>query len=230
MKQFEIIEEKLSNLRGEIIVLINSKLKQNYIKLFNFEDGITFSNEKIISYNAETNFFQTEDDLGNDGSYYISELDADSLLWVLEQVENSHLTNETELNPYGVYIILKDGTYISRDEYDKYQHGARGVLIYTEKLCHELDLFDLPEKMPWDEAVKHSIPSKEQWEEIVNHRKEVEELLELTGGDTLKDKWYWSSTKFSSNYSWYYAGYDGILLSSYKCSSGRVRPFAAFSL
>ena len=134
-------------------------------------------------------------------------------------------------NPaYGTFIVLKDGTYISKDEYNKEKHEARGVLIYTEKLCHELDLFDLPEKMPWDEAVKHSIPSKEQWEEISNHREEIEEIIKLTGGDTLKGKWYWTSTEFSSYTSWLYYGFNGYLSNLIKFYSFRVRPFAAFSL
>lgn len=137
---------------------------------------------------------------------------------------------EEDTISYGIHIILKDGTYISKDEYDKEKHEARGILIHTEKLCHELSLFDHKERMTWDEAVKHSIPSKEQWEEIANYIGEIEKILKLTGGDTLKYKWHWSSTEFSSYYSWRYYGGSGGLLSNGKGSFYRVRPFVAFSL
>ena len=51
-----------------------------------------------------------------------------------------------------------------------------------------------------------------------------------TGGRVLPTDNYWTSTEFSSNVSWYYIGYYGILYTSNKNDSLRVRPFAAFSL
>ena len=149
------------------------------------------------------------------------------------RIQNGKLIAEIDENksaPYGTYIVLKDGSHISKDEYDKDKHEARGILIYTEKLCHELSLFDHPEYMNWNEAVKHSIPSKEQWDEISNYIEDIEEMLKLTGGDTLKDKWYWSSTEISSAYSWSYNGFNGISYNFSKFTYSRVRPFIAFKL
>lgn len=151
------------------------------------------------------------------------ERDGDSIKFLYSKTKKGTL-------PYGVFIILKDGTHISKDEYDKDKHEARGILIHSENLCHELDLFDHPEPMPWDEAVKHSIPSKEQWKEISKHREEVEEIIKLTGGDTLKYKWHWSSTEFCSNTSWYSNGTNCYLGKGNKSNTDRVRPFKPFKL
>lgn len=51
-----------------------------------------------------------------------------------------------------------------------------------------------------------------------------------TGGRVLPTDYYWTSTEFSSNPSWTYSGYYGLLYTYGKNLSLRVRPFAAFSL
>lgn len=138
--------------------------------------------------------------------------------------------DKTPYGSYGIYIILKDKTYISKDYYIKDKHKPRGILVHTEKLFHELSLFDHPEKMTWNEAVKHSIPSKEQWEEISNYIEDIEEIIKLTGGDTLKDKWYWLSTEFSGLYTWSYIGARGGLSVKGKGINYWVRTFKLYSL
>lgn len=91
----EVFEQRLGNLRGEIIEQINSTLKKLEFEEINFNDGATLNyiddqlNEVISRYNCETQTVFTDKVFSSD-SYSINEMDTDTLLWILEQVETEN--------------------------------------------------------------------------------------------------------------------------------------------
>lgn len=71
------------------------------------------------------------------------------------------------------------------------------------------------------------IPSLAQLHLILLNIKEVNAALEAVGGTPLRKEWYWSSTEYSANYSWYVyfgSGYSNIYV---KFLSYVVRPAVA---
>lgn len=88
---------------------------------------------------------------------------------------------------------------------------------------------DEPEKMEWNEAVKIKrdgwrCPTKTELLAISDNFEEVNEGLERVGGEPLEDKYYWSSSEYSSYYAWSVRPSDGfVYYSSNKSNSRPVR-------
>lgn len=63
---------------------------------------------------------------------------------------------------------------------------------------------------------------------VCANKEEINELLELVGGDLLDlDECYWSSTENSANYSWYVHFSNGFSYGNSKCNTTVVRPAVA---
>ena len=74
------------------------------------------------------------------------------------------------------------------------------------------------------------IPSLAQLHLILLNIKEVNKALEAVGGSPMRKEWYWSSTEYSANGSWYVnfgSGYSGY---NSKCNTDVIRPAVALSV
>ena len=71
------------------------------------------------------------------------------------------------------------------------------------------------------------IPSLAQLHLILLNIKEVNAALEAVGGTPLRKEWYWSSTEYSANYSWYVDFGSGTSYGNLKCNAYVVRPAVA---
>ena len=74
-------------------------------------------------------------------------------------------------------------------------------------------------------ASNQYIPATGEWLIVLMFLKKVQEALDYSCGDMLKDDWYWSSTEYSSNFAWGVNVSGGnIGWSYYKTYTFRVRP------
>lgn len=71
------------------------------------------------------------------------------------------------------------------------------------------------------------IPSLAQLHLILLNIKEVNKALEAVGGTPLRKEWYWSSTEYSANYSWYVNFYNGYSSIYFQYHTYVVRPAVA---
>lgn len=65
-------------------------------------------------------------------------------------------------------------------------------------------LRDVPQLLTWDDSVKCNIPSNAEWLAILENKDKVNKLLEKMDGEPLKEDWYWSSSKYKSEYGYVY--------------------------
>lgn len=74
---------------------------------------------------------------------------------------------------------------------------------------------------------KGYLPALGEWNGAYNNKTAVVSAMTLIGGTAISSNYYWSSTQFTSNYSWYlYWGY-GNLNNLTKYNTYYVRAFAA---
>ena len=107
-----------------------------------------------------------------------------------------------------------------------------GILVQTFDQAFVLSLKD-GEELNWDDAMakyKDVMLTKQQWLIVAAYEEKINELLEQVGGDTIRDKCYWSAVGCYSYYAWYYSGNGGTLYNRYKYSSLTVRPALAYSV
>ena len=95
----EVFEQKLSNLRGEIFKAINEPLIKEDIDVIEFKNPVVINSisedycEIISSYsrNSEKVFtsyaYNDSTNKDNANSYNLTEMDTDTLLWILWQIE-----------------------------------------------------------------------------------------------------------------------------------------------
>lgn len=132
--------------------------------------------------------------------------------------------------------MISKGTY----QFSKYSpvslhYGSDGkpdgILVQTLDMQFGFSLHDA-EEMNWDDAMRKygekGMLTKQQWLIVAAYEEQINQLLEQVGGDTLKDKYYWSSVEYNSYDAWDYNGFYGTLYSNVKCYSLAVRPALAF--
>ena len=88
-----------------------------------------------------------------------------------------------------------------------------GVEIQDGKIHFIFSLKDL-EEMYWEQAmdkvasIGQRLPDQEEWMLVDKYRDQINHLLESVGGDTISNKYYWSSERRNNTVVWIWI-YDG---------------------
>ena len=95
-----------------------------------------------------------------------------------------------------------------------------------------LDAKNLSDRATWDDAMKMAkaagkeLPTKKDCYAIMLFKEEIDAILEEHGGDPLAF-YHWTSQECSRTIAWYVYFSNGNVYTSYKCSTGVVRPVVA---
>ena len=106
--------------------------------------------------------------------------------------------------------------------------GEKFVQVHTIDEQFNIALHDAGDgcEVDWNEAMQRFgevMPTKKQASIICAYLDEINAALVEAGGDKL-DKWYWTSSEYSPNYSWLYNGTYGTLSTYIKYGTRSVRP------
>ncbi len=116
------------------------------------------------------------------------------------------------------------------------QDGQKGVRFCIGDIDIFIEAHDLDEdgkEFKWDEATKKLKAygkrtfDKHEMYLIAAFKDEINATLREIGGAEL-DNYYWSSTEYNSTFAWGLYFSSGSIGYNYKCSTGVVRPVAAF--
>ena len=106
--------------------------------------------------------------------------------------------------------------------------GEKFVQVHTIDEHFNIALHDAGDgcEVTWDEAMQRFgevMPTKKQASIICAYLDEINAALVEADGDKL-DKWYWTSSEYSTYISWFYSGNYGGLYNSYNSNTRSVRP------
>lgn len=102
------------------------------------------------------------------------------------------------MSKFRVMILKKDGKPV----------GVRAAEINGRVIV--LSLKNAATGKNWYEAMKYNIPTKHEWMAIDENLEAINKALIKAGGNPLEnDKFYWSSSEYSSNGAWRFCTNSG---------------------
>ena len=134
---------------------------------------------------------------------------------------------------------MKTGTYIytdgtRSDELDQSKTIA-GILCNVTD-THEIAIMPVEseERLNFDEAQQFCLaeggrcPTIDELTGIFLNKNKINAALKAANLPELKERWYWSSTEYSTNLAWRLGMSDGFRSAGYKYNYSYVRPVLAF--
>lgn len=157
--------------------------------------------------------------LGSDASFVIAKSDASSstILWGGYGKTVPDIVTSTSST---TAVLDYDGTG-NTPKIIEYLAGTNDGYVDGAPAAEACAAFTFPN------GKKGYLPALGELQGAYNNRTAVVSAMSLIGGTAIKYDYYWSSTQYDSNRSWYLTWYDGTLHRTYKTSTYYVRAFAA---